>query len=55
MSTHSDEPKNRPVVYIRRSQKGTTKKQKEPQEIQEANLFVIARKPGFKESDMILF
>lgn len=55
MSTHNDEPKNKLVVYTRQSQKGTTRKHKEPQEIKEANLFVLARKLGFRETSIILF
>jgi hypothetical protein len=57
MNTHlnNDEPGKRKAVYTRRSQKDSTEKHKEPNEIKEANLFRYAQKLGFRESNIIVF
>lgn len=54
MNTHNNrDPKNKLAVYKRQSQKGRAKIK--PQEIKEANLFVLARRLGFEEGNIVVF
>jgi hypothetical protein len=52
---NSQEPQKRRVVYTRRSVKEKNSKNKVPQELIEARLFVYLKKLGWQENEIVLF